>query len=79
MNKEFAYARQINNIAEVYYFSGLELYYEKNDRTSDTLIETDGQGILLKYYYKTYNSKKDKNKFIKLLIHLGFEKLKRLC
>ena len=75
MNKEFAYARQINNITEVYYFSGLELYYEKNDRTSDTLIETDGEGILLKYYYKTYNNKKDMNKFIKLLKYLGFEKL----
>ena len=75
MNKEFAYARQINNIADVYYFSGLELYYEKNDRTSDTLIETDGEGILLKYYYKTYNNKKDMNKFIKLLKYLGFEKL----
>ena len=79
MNKEFAYARQINNIAEVYYFNGLEVCYEKNDRNSDTLFITDGEGILLKYYYKTYNNKKDMNKFIKLLKYLGFEKLKRLC
>ena len=79
MNKEFAYARQINNITEVYYFNGLEVYYKKNDRTSDTLLKTNGRGILLKYYYKTYNSKKDKNKFIKLLRYLGFKKLKKLC
>ena len=79
MNKEFAYARQINNIAEVYYFNGLEVYYFSNNQFNYYTYLTDGEGILLKYYYKTYNNKKDMNKFIKLLKYLGFEKLKRLC